>query len=146
VKEAEKFASEDTKKKEEVETINQADSLVYATEKSLKEFGDKVSSADRADIESRLNELKQAIKDKNITSVKRGTEELTKAAHKLAEEVYKKTAGSAKGGAGAGPGQEGPRQEEGSEPEKQSAGGGKEENIIDAEYTAEDEGEKGKKK
>lgn len=144
VKEAEKFASEDTKKKEEVETINQADSLVYATEKSLKEFGDKVSSADRADIESRLNELKQAIKDKNITSVKRGTEELTKAAHKLAEEVYKKTSGGAKGGAGAGPGQEGPRQEEGPEPEKQSAGGGKEENIIDAEYTAEDEGDKKK--
>jgi len=64
VKDAEKFAAEDTKRKEEVEIINQADSLAYTTEKSLKEFGDKVSQSERLDIEARLSELKQAIKDK----------------------------------------------------------------------------------
>ncbi|MBU0881448.1 MAG: molecular chaperone DnaK, partial [Candidatus Omnitrophica bacterium] len=103
IKDAEKYASEDAKKKEEVELVNQADSLAYSTEKSLKEFGDKVSQSDRADIESRLNELKQAIKEKNLPSIKRGMEDLTKAAHKLAEEVYKKTAGAGKG-PGAQPG------------------------------------------
>jgi len=145
VKEAEKFATEDTKKKEEVETINQADSLVYATEKSLKEFGEKVGQGERAEIESRINDLKQAMKDKNIASVKRGMEELTKVSHKLAEEIYKKTAGGPKAGPGAGAGeqQEGPREEAG--PEQQAAGG-KKEDIIDAEYTAEDEDGKKKKK
>jgi len=145
VKEAEKFATEDTKKKEEVETINQADSLVYATEKSLKEFGEKVGQGERAEIESRINDLKQAMKDKNIASVKRGMEELTKVSHKLAEEIYKKTAGGPKAGPGAGAGaqQEGPREETG--PEQQAAGG-KAEDIIDAEYTAEDENGKKKKK
>ncbi len=145
VKEAEKFATEDTKKKEEIETINQADSLVYATEKSLKEFGEKVGQGERAEIESRINDLKQAMKDKNIASVKRGMDELTKVSHKLAEEIYKKTAGDSKAGAppGAGARQEGPREEAG--PEQQAAGG-KKEDIIDAEYTAEDEDGKKKKK
>ncbi|MDD5255069.1 MAG: molecular chaperone DnaK, partial [Candidatus Omnitrophica bacterium] len=81
VKEAEKFAAEDSKKKEEVEAINQADQLVYATEKSLKEFGDKVSQTERADIEVKLNDLKGAIKDKNLDRIKKGMEDLTKASH-----------------------------------------------------------------
>ncbi|MBN2453241.1 MAG: molecular chaperone DnaK [Candidatus Omnitrophica bacterium] len=147
VKEAEKFAGEDSRKKEEVETINQADTLAYATEKSLKEFGDKVSQAERADIESRLNDLRQAIKDKNVANVKRGMEELTKASHKLAEEVYKKAAGSAKGSS-AGPqpeesqgGPQGP-----SSPGEETSGAKPNEDIIDAEYTAEDGDDKKKKK
>ncbi|MDP2913558.1 MAG: molecular chaperone DnaK [Candidatus Omnitrophota bacterium] len=147
VKESEKFAAEDEKRREEVEVVNQADTLAYAAEKSLKEFGEKVSQGDRADIESRLNELKQAMKDKNIASIKRGMEELTKASHKLAEEIYKKTAGSGKGQQGAGPGEEGPgRPQEEPEAQKEGAGTKKDEEIIDAEYTAEDEdGKKGKK-
>ncbi|MDD5195825.1 MAG: molecular chaperone DnaK [Candidatus Omnitrophica bacterium] len=91
VRDAEKFAAEDAKRKEEVEAINQADNLVYATEKSLKEFGDKVSNQERADIEAKANDLKTAIKDKNIARIKTGMEDLQKAAHKLAEEVYKQT-------------------------------------------------------
>ena len=142
VREAEKFASEDTKRKEEVETINQADSLVYATEKSLKEFGDKISQGERGEIESRINDLKQAMKDKNIPSVKRGMEELTKVSHKLAEEVYKKTSGGPKAGGGAGPQQQGPSQEAGGG--SQASGEGKPEDIIDAEYTAEDDDKKKK--
>lgn len=144
VKEAEKFAQEDEKKKEEVDVLNQADTLVYATEKSLKEFGEKVGQSERADIESRINDLKQAMKDKNIDSIKRGMEELTKVSHKLAEEIYKKTAGAQKGPEagpqGSGPGaQEGPQgQPEGAEEPK------KNDDVIDAEYTTEDDGRKGK--
>jgi molecular chaperone DnaK len=134
VKDAEKFASEDSKRKEEVETINQADNLIYATEKSLKDFGDKVSQAERADIEARLNDLKTAIKDKNVERVKKGMEDLTKASHKLAEEIYKQTAakqqqqqGQAAGGQSQGTTEE-PKQEK-----------KKEEDIIDAEYKEEDD-------
>jgi molecular chaperone DnaK len=140
VKEAERFAKDDAKRKEEVEAVNQADALVYATEKSLKEFGDKVSQSERAEIEARLNDLKQAVKDRNTESIRRGMEELTKASHKLAEEIYKKA--SAKGGAR----QEGePRYqkpEDGSrkpDDKPRPAGSGGKDDVIDAEYTAEDE-------
>ena len=92
VRDAEKFAADDVKKKEEVEVINQADNLIYATEKSLKDYGDKVSQAERADIEAKANDLKTTIKDKNISRIKTGMEALTKASHKLAEEVYKQAA------------------------------------------------------
>jgi len=78
VKDAEKFAADDAKRKEEVDIVNQADSLVYATEKSLKEFGDKIGQNERGEIESRINDLKQAMKDKNIASIKKGMEDLTK--------------------------------------------------------------------
>ncbi|MBU0605720.1 MAG: molecular chaperone DnaK, partial [Candidatus Omnitrophica bacterium] len=116
-------------------------------EKSLKEFGDKVSQSDRADIESRLNELKQAIKEKNLPSIKRGMEDLTKAAHKLAEEVYKKTAGAGKGPGAqpGGPGVEEPQQGA-PEPGQEAPGPKQGEEIIDAEYTAENEDDKKKKK
>jgi len=134
VKEAEKFAQEDEKKKEEVNVLNQADTLVYATEKSLKEFGEKVGQSERADIESRINDLKQAMKDKNIDSIKRGTEELTKVSHKLAEEIYKKTAGAQKGQAGPQGAPEG-QPEGGEEPKKND-------DVIDAEYTTEDDDKK----
>ncbi len=147
VKEAEKFATDDEKKKEEVETFNQADTLIYATEKSLKEFGDKVSQDERANIESRINDLKQAIKDKNIPSVKKGMDELTKVSHKLAEEIYKKTSAKGPQGPGAGP-QQGPGAESyrpGEEPETEKHGAKQGEDIIDAEYTAEDDEGKGKK-
>jgi molecular chaperone DnaK len=136
VKEAEKFATEDTKKKEEVEVINQADNLVYATEKSLREFGDKVSQAERADIEARLNDLKQAIKDKNIERIKKGMEELTKASHKLAEEIYKQAA--AKQQQGQAQGQKAQEQPEEPKEEKKK----KDEDIIDAEYKEEDDKDK----
>ena len=144
VKDAEKFANEDEKKKEQIEVINQADALIYATEKSLKEFGDKVGQGERADIESRVNDLKQAMKDKNVDSVKRGMEELTKVSHKLAEEIYKKTS-AGKGGPGAEQGaghQHGPQ----GEPETEGEGAGnKKDDVIDAEFTSEDDNSKGKK-
>ncbi|MDP2939730.1 MAG: molecular chaperone DnaK [Candidatus Omnitrophota bacterium] len=134
VKEAEKFAVEDSKRKEEAEAINQADSLVYATEKSLKDYGDKVSQAERADIEVRLNDLKQAIKDKNVDRIKRGMEDLTKASHKLAEEIYKSSSQK------QGTQQQSQTTQEPKQEEKPK--GEKPEDIIDAEYKAEDEDKK----
>ena len=134
VKEAEKFAAEDSKRKEEVEVINQADTLAYATEKSLKDFGDKVSQSERAEIEAKLNDLKTAIKDKNVERIKKNMEELTKASHKLAEEVYKQAAAKqqqqagGKQSAGAGEPQEEPKEEK-----KDKKG----EDIIDADFKEE---------
>ena len=145
VKEAEKFAQDDEKKKEEVEVVNQADTLVYATEKSLKEFGEKVGQSERADIESRINDLKQAMKDKNIDSIKRGMEELTKVSHKLAEEIYKKTSsqGQGSGGKGQGPQDQGPGPES-QGPSEEAKEPKKNDDVIDAEYTTEDDNKKKK--
>jgi len=132
VKDAEKFAAEDTKMKEEVENINQADQLVYATEKSLKDYGDKVSQSDRAGIEASINDLKAAIKDKNLERIKKGMEDLTRASHKLAEEIYKQAnaAKQQQGQQQAGPGQasqETPQEEK------------KKDDVIDAEFKEEDD-------
>jgi molecular chaperone DnaK len=131
VREAEKFATEDTRKKEEVEAINQADNLVYATEKSLKEFGDKVSQSERADIEARINDLKVAIKDKNIERIKKGMEDLSKVSHKLAEEIYKQAAAKQQAGA-----QGAKTQESAEEPKEEKK---KDEEIIDADFKDEDD-------
>lgn len=132
VRNAEKFANEDTKKKEEVEVTNQADQLAYATEKSLKDYGDKVSQGDRANIEVKLNDLKTAIKDKNVDRIKKGMEELTKAAHKLAEEVYKQAAQKQQSAQGQKTETKGQKTEEKPEEEKD-----KKEDIVDAEYKEE---------
>jgi len=136
VKDAEKFAAEDIKTKELVEVINQADALAYSTEKSLKEFGDKVNQGERTEIESRLAELKTAIKDKNIDRLKRAMEDLTKASHKLAEEIYKQAAAKQqKSQTNAEPGQE--KAEEPKEEPKEEKQNNEE--IIDAEYKEEDD-------
>jgi len=127
VKDAERFAAEDAKRKEEVETINQAENLVYAIEKSLKDYGDKVSQSERADIEARLNDLKTAIKDKNVDRIKRGMDDLTKASHKLAEEVYKQATAKQ---------QKAETKQE--KPEAETKDEKRGEDIIDAEYKEED--------
>ncbi len=137
VKQAEQFASEDSKKREEVETINQADNLVYATEKSLKDYGDKVSQQERADIEAKANDLKAAIKNKNVEQIKKGMEELTKVSHKLAEEIYKQAAArqqqQSQQGPHQGPGAQGPAGEE--EPKAKKG----DEDVIDADFKPEDD-------
>jgi molecular chaperone DnaK len=131
VKDAEKFAAEDTRKKEEVELKNQADTLAYTTEKSLKEFGDKVSVSEKENIQKKLDGLKEAIKGKDIDRIKKAMEDLTSASHKLAEEVYKQA-----GARQQGPKAEGGKQKaEEEEPKEKKKG----EDIIDAEYKAEDD-------
>jgi len=131
VKQAEQFADADKKRKELAEVRNQADQLVYATEKSLKELGDKVSQSDRLAIEQASRDLKDAIKSDDAERIKKGTEALMQASHKLAEEVYKKSQGGKGQGAGERPqGQEG-------EPVQKS--GDKGDNVVDAEFKVEDD-------
>ena len=121
VKEAEQYAADDKKKKEEIEAKNEADNLVYATEKSLKEHGDKISQDERLKIEQAINDTKEAIKGGDIAKIKEAKDKLSEASHKLAEEVYKaaqqqqQAAGATgQGGANAGAGQaqqEAPKQD-----------------------------------
>lgn len=132
VKEAEKFATEDSKKKEEVEIRNQADTLAYATEKSLKDYGSKVSDAEKKSIEEKLAGLKEAIKGKDIDKIKKGMEELTQASHKLAEAVYK-AAAAQQGQAGA----QAQEQDAGASPESEPEAK-KSDDIIDAEFREDD--------
>jgi len=89
VKEAQQYASEDAKHKEEIETKNEADNLVYSVEKNLKEHGDKVSTDDKLAIEQALTAAKEALKGSDVALIKSTKEELTKASYKLAEAVYK---------------------------------------------------------
>ncbi|MEW6012788.1 MAG: molecular chaperone DnaK [Elusimicrobiota bacterium] len=89
IKEAEKFAEQDKKMKELIEAKNEADSLVYSTEKALKDYGDKISNDERLNIERALNDLKEAIKGEDIEKIKRLKDELIKASQKLGEAVYK---------------------------------------------------------
>ncbi len=142
VKEAEKFANEDKKRKEEAEVLNQANSLVYSTEKSLKEYGDKVSSSDKEKIEKEAGELKEAIKTKDLAKIKSGMESLQKASHKLAEEIYKSTASQQAAGAGqAGSGGTESHAHEDASPksEEKKDSGKKKDDIIDADFRAENE-------
>ena len=103
VKEAELHAEEDHKKKEVVEARNQADSLIYTTQKTLTDMGDKVDAATKTDIEAKIATLKTAIEGGDVAAIKAGTDELMKASHKLAEQMYAKAgaAGGPEGGAGA---------------------------------------------
>lgn len=131
VKDAERFAEEDKRRKEEAEARNQADTLVYATEKSLKEYGDKISASEKSNIELKLAAAKEALKGKDIDAIKRTTEELTQASHKLAEAIYKEAAAK-KGQSQEKAGSEG--QKEGKTEE-----GLTKEDVVDAEYKVEDE-------
>ena len=132
VKEAEKFANEDAKRKEQAEAINQADTLIYTTEKSLKEFGDKVPQAERAEIETKLADLKQAVKDKDTERIKKSMDELARVSHKLAEEIYRQ----------ASQRQKEKTETTGHKTQEEPKEKDKKEDIIDAEYKEEDEGKK----
>ena len=88
VREAEQFAAEDAKRKEEIDTRNQGDQMVYQTEKTLEEMGDKVDPAEKAEIESKLGALKTALTGTDTAAIKAATEELTQAFYKLSEKMY----------------------------------------------------------
>ncbi|MDR1931879.1 MAG: molecular chaperone DnaK [Spirochaetales bacterium] len=107
VHEAEEHADEDRKLKENVEARNEADSLIYSTEKSLKDYGDKVSADEKQKIEAAVSDLKGVLSSGSAEVIKTKTETLKQASYKLAEEVYKQA--QASGAAGTGPqGQEPP--------------------------------------
>ena len=119
VKEAEANAENDKLEKEKVEAKNNADSLIYQTEKTLKEMGDKIGAADKQKIEAAIADLRQALNSDNTADIKAKTESLQQAAYKIAEEMYKQqgaqagadpNAGSSQGAqAGADYGTSGPK-------------------------------------
>ena len=95
VREAEQFAAEDKKRREEVDVRNGADQMVFQTEKTLAELGDKVDASKKAEVESKLNELKEALKGTDIEAIKAKQEEVQKAFYAISEELYKNAQGSA---------------------------------------------------
>jgi len=95
VKDAESNVEEDKKKREKIDARNSADSLVYQTEKTLKESGDKLPDDVKKPVEEAIEELKKAIESDDTEQIKSATEKLTETSHKLAEEIYKNTASQA---------------------------------------------------
>ena len=127
VKEAQAHEAEDKQRRDEIEVRNRADNLAYATEKSLKDLGDKIPAATKSELEAKVKAVRDALAGSDIEAVKSSSEALMQASHRMAEEAYK-AAGGAEGGAGA-PG--GP--EAGGQPGGQ-AGGAKKDDVVDAEF------------
>ncbi len=127
-KEAEAHAAEDAKYRQEIEVKNRADSLVYTTERTLREHGDKVSAEDKQSIETALNAAREALKSDDLDRIKRAEEDLQKVSHKLAEVMYREAQAKAQSsGAPGGAGEAG-------------QAGGQKGDVVDAEF--EDLGEK----
>ncbi len=126
VKDAEASAAEDTRKKEEAEVRNQASSLIYSTEKSLKEVGDKLDPGARGDVESALGELKRISENGTVAEIKPAVEKLQQASYKMAELLYQKTQGA-----------EGAQAPDGETSEGAASNGASKqpEDVIDADFT-----------
>src|SRR5438874_1075866 len=127
VKEAQSHEAEDKQRRDEIEVRNRADNLAYATEKSLKDLGDKIPAATKSELEAKVKAVRDALAGSDIEAVKSASEALMQSSHRMAEEAYK-AAGGAAGEAGA---QGGP--EAGGQPGGQ-AGGAKKDDVVDAEF------------
>jgi molecular chaperone DnaK len=130
VKDAESHEAEDKARKEEIEVRNRADGLAYATEKSIKDLGDKIPAATKTDLEGKIKAVRDALAGTDVEAVKRATDELMQASHKMAEEAYKSAEGAqgAPGGDAGQAGQAGGAQ--GQQPPKKD-------DVVDAEFTEE---------
>ncbi len=139
VRDAEEHAQEDQNMKNAAEARNEADGLIYATEKSIKEFGDKVSADEKRTIEQAISELRAVIDSKDVEKIKEKTEVLKQASYKLSEEVYKKAQGSAngQGGGNAGGGTYG-----GASAGPKAEGGNPKSDVEDADYEVVDDDKK----
>ena len=133
VKEAEMYAAEDAKRKEEVDVRNQGDQMVYQTEKTLSESGDKLDPADKSEVEAKLGALKTALTGTDTAAIKSATEELTQAFYKISEKLYQQAGGAQ--GAGFDPSQAGGYS--GGAQGGQSSQGGQD--YYDADYTVVDD-------
>ena len=134
VRDAEEKAEDDKKRRELVDNRNKLDELIYRTEKSFKEFKDRLSDDERKELEESLEEGKQAVKDEDLGKIQSSMDRITKASHKIAEFMYKQAAeGSPEGGDGFGA--EGPAEGEAAESAgtQQKKEGG--DDVIDAEFT-----------
>jgi len=133
-REAESHAAEDKKRREVIDLKNQGESVAYQTEKSLREYGEKVSADVRGQIESALNSLRDALKSDDADRIRKSMDNLNQVSHKLAEEMYKGAAAGA--GPGAAPGGPGPQSDRATANAAPGDGEGakKDEDVIDAEY------------
>ncbi|KAB0666146.1 molecular chaperone DnaK [Oryzomonas japonica] len=122
VRDAEAHAEDDRKKREAIEARNQADSMVYSTEKSLKEFGDKIDAVEKGNIENKIAELKKVMEGEDAEAIKKATDELAQSAHKLAEAMYAKTQEAGAEGEGA------------AGAEQTGASKHKDEKVVDADF------------
>ena len=127
VKEAEMYAAEDAKRKEEVDIRNQGDQMVYQTEKTIADLGDKLDAGEKAEVEGKLSALKKALEGTDSAAIKAATDELTQAFYKLSEKLYQQAGGPQ--GAGFDPSQAGGPQ--GTAPNGQD--------YYDADYTVVDD-------
>lgn len=128
VKEAERFAEEDKKRKESIEVRNNADSMVYQTEKTLKELGDKVSPEDKSKIEEELNKVKEALKGTDNDAIKQATESLTQAFYSISQKMYQQANPQGAGPDGAG--------------FNQGENAGPQDNVYNADYKVVDDEDK----
>jgi len=127
IKDAELHADDDKKKRELVDARNAGDALIYSTEKSIKDLGDKVDAATKSSVDGAISSLKKAMEGENTSEIKKLTEELTQASHKLAEAMYKQASQQQAG-------QEGDQQAGGSagtSQEKRSKG---DDDVVDADF------------
>ncbi|HEX6010336.1 MAG TPA: molecular chaperone DnaK [Geminicoccaceae bacterium] len=132
VREAAEHAEEDKKRKAAIEAKNHADSLIYSTEKSLKEYGDKVDAGDKASIEQAVGDLKGVLESEDAELIRAKTDALAQAAMKLGEAMYKAQAAAGEAGGGGG----GPQQPGG------GSGGAGGEGVVDAEFEEVDDDRK----
>ena len=130
VRDAQTHTEEDKKRRKAAEAKNQADTLLYQTEKNLKEHGDKISAEDRTKIEEAVTALKKAMEGNDPDAIESATQSLTTASHKLAEEMYKKASATSATGEGAAPGGESPN------------GAKTDEKVVDAEFEEVDKDKK----
>lgn len=136
VKEAEKFAAEDKKRKEEIDVRNNADSMVYQSEKTLKDLGDKLGADDKSKVENEINKVKEALKGTDTEAIKKATEALTQAFYDISAKIYQQNPGAQ--GAGFNPGA-GPNPGAGAEGH---GGPGGQDNVYDADYKVVDDDKK----
>ncbi len=135
VKEAEQFAAEDAKRKEEIDTRNQADQMVYQSEKAIEEMKDKLDASEVSELEAEVNQVKEALKGTDTEAIKNATESLPQAFYKLSEKMYQQT-----GAQGGQPGPDmGGANFGGQQPGGQSAGNGGNDDVVDADYTVVDD-------
>jgi len=125
VKEAQSHEAEDKQRREEIEIRNRADNLAYATEKSLKDLGDKIPPATKSDLEAKLKAVRDALNGTDVEAVKSASESLMQASHRMAEEAYK---AAGEPGAPPPPGAEQPQGQGGPQ------AGEKKDDVVDAEF------------
>ena len=132
VKEAEQFAAEDQKKEELITARNDADSIIYQTEKTMKENADKVSDADRQNVENAVSELRNVMNGNDAAAIRAASEKVSEAFYPIAQKMYAQTGNNQSGDAA---------QNMGGDPNMGSnpgTGTGNDDNVVDADFTVED--------